>query len=152
MKKILVFLIASLFISSTFAERDRSEDSYFIRNINSGDTNQGECSIIFRVTTTTNALVDVREIDFHAVLKDGQGKVVDWLMVTVPESEIYDMVQPYFDVSLDSKKVCKAIGHSVVFNKVEVKYKNSLQSIDIVQSKQLKLSNFRPVKIIIGSQ
>lgn len=143
-----IFLFVSLAVSmSVFAAEIQSD--FIVRNSYSGDTNQGECGIVFEVETKGYIEPEIREIEFYATLKDAQGKSLDHIVEKANKFE-YVGGKSFFNIVLEGLEACKAMGNTVVFNKVLVNFNDGSRPKDIVKSKQLKVNKFKPVKIVIS--
>lgn len=118
-----------------------------IKNSNASYVNRGACSIAFDLVAY-DFLNNVDHIKFSVIAKNKAGKEI--LRDELVASD-FNMVggRTYSDIFLEGEEACDAFGETLLITKAIVIYNDGTKPENIIQTKKLKLSDFKPMKIVI---
>lgn len=121
-----------------------------IQNSYASYVNRGECSIVFDLVAY-DFLNNVDRIEFTAIAKNKSGKEI---MRDVLVASDFNMVggRTNSTVYLEGEDACEAFGETLLIPKAVVYYNDGTRPENIVQTKKLRLSEFKPMKIIIPTK
>lgn len=148
-KKCMLTLVLSLILMSNAYAIPKDSEIY-VRNTHASYVNQGMCSLAFDINAY-DALDNIESINFTVIMKDKNGKRIDSDEVTADEFNFVGG-KTYGGFYIEGESACNAFGETLIISKAIVNHNDGAKSEDIVKSKKLKVSDFKPMKILIGGK
>ncbi|UBQ39372.1 hypothetical protein LCH18_08400 [Acinetobacter johnsonii] len=146
-KSISVSLLSLMMVSTAYAIPKDAE--IYVRNLHASYVNNGMCSLAFDVTAN-EAFDNIESIDFTVTMKDKNGKIIDTDQVTADDFNFVGN-KTYGGFFIEGESACDAFGETLNITKAVVNHNDGTKAEDIVKTKKLKIDNFKPMKIIIGT-
>lgn len=149
MKLIFSLIFLLLNFNEVYAMPLPLDTVFSVKNTDSTYVNRGICSITLDLEANEN-LNNINKLVIYYSLIKKTGSVIEKDVTETDEISIVGG-RTYARFFIESEKACSAFGETINISKLIVYFNDGSRPLDIVKSKNLKSSNFKPMKISISN-